>query len=111
MSCIFCSIIAKELPAQIRWEDSQWIVFDDITPKASTHVLLVSKVHVGSLAQATSEHAALLQSAIPTVKIVAATLGLEEAGYKTLINTGRAAGQLVDHLHIHLLSGAIQSSL
>ncbi len=108
MSCIFCSIIGKELPAQIRWEDSQWIAFDDIHPKAATHVLLVSKTHVGSLVEAGGEHEGLLQSAVPTVKLVARTLGLESAGYKTVINTGKGAGQLVDHLHIHILSGEIQ---
>lgn len=82
-----------------------WIAIDDIHPKAKTHVLLVSKTHIESLEQAMDQ--ALLESGLSTVQMVARTLGLVEAGYKTVINTGRGAGQIVDHLHIHLLSGNI----
>lgn len=110
MQCIFCSIIAKEIPSEFRWEDDRWIVINDIHPKARTHVLLVSKVHVDSLAQANEEHGDLLRSALPTVKTVANVLGLDEAGYKTVVNTGHGAGQIVDHLHVHILSGEIVSS-
>ncbi len=107
MSCIFCSIVAKEIPSEFRWEDQHWIVINDIHPKAQTHVLLVSKVHVDSLANTLNEHDDLLRSALPAVKTVASVLGLNEAGYKTVINTGHGAGQIVDHLHVHVLSGDI----
>ncbi len=106
--CIFCQIVSGVISTTIRWQDAAWIAIDDIHPKARTHVLLVSKRHIESLASARGDDdQALLQSALPTATEVARQLGIVEAGYKVVINTGAGAGQVVDHLHLHLLSGEI----
>lgn len=102
--CLFCNIIAGEIPADKVYEDEQLLVFKDINPHADVHLLMVPKVHVASLDDLTAEHDAVLAHMLRTLPMLAREQGLNE-GYRTIINTGKGGGQVVFHLHIHLLGG------
>lgn len=103
MACIFCQIINKEKPSDILYEDNNVIVIKDINPRAPVHLLIVPKKHIVSVNEAGNEDKELMGDLILTAQKLAKEKNLK--GYKLMINVGRAAGQLVDHLHIHLLSG------
>ena len=100
--CLFCNIVGGSVPATIRYQDDQVMAFDDISPSAPIHILVIPKKHISSLAHVSTQDGALLGHLLLTVHQLAAGLGLE--GYKTAINTGRQGGQIVDHLHLHLLA-------
>ncbi len=95
-SCLFCRIVAKEIPAEFVREDDRSVVISDINPKAPTHVLVIPREHLDSL-----DEGHLLRVAAQ----VANAAGLDESGYRTVINTGAGAGQSVFHLHVHVLGG------
>ncbi len=101
--CIFCKIINGEFNTEFVYENEYAVVFKDINPKADTHLLVVPKKHVESLNELDDE--TLLGKLMMTVKKVTKDLGIKS--YKTVINTGKEAGQEVFHLHIHVLSGKI----
>jgi len=101
--CLFCKIAVKELPSKIQYEDADIIAFDDINPKAEIHILIVPKKHIESVMTLEKEDIQLIGKLIYTAKNIAAKKGLK--GYKLLFNVGRSGGQLVDHLHLHLLGG------
>ncbi|NOZ00503.1 MAG: histidine triad nucleotide-binding protein [Deltaproteobacteria bacterium] len=103
--CIFCKIAAGEVGADVLFEDDDILAFRDVRPVAPTHVLVIPRKHITSLAQADPEDQALLGKLLLGVRRVADELGLVEAGYRTIINTGRGAGQTVFHLHVHVMSG------
>ncbi len=106
MECLFCKIVAREIPATIRYEDDVMIAIDDIHPNAPTHVLVMPKDHIlSSLAQSSSEHRDFLGGMLLRVADLARLIGIDEKGYKVVINTGEHGGQTVDHLHLHLLGG------
>ena len=102
-SCLFCRIVRREIPATIVWEDEHTLAFRDIDPKAPTHVVIIPKSHVASLNEATD--AAMLGRLSLAAAQIAATEGIAEQGYRTVVNTGREAGQTVFHVHLHLLGG------
>jgi len=106
--CIFCEIVDGRASATTRWSNDQWIAINDIHPKATTHVLLVSRKHIPSLDATSAEDDELLGSVLPTIRRLAKDWSLVEGGYRIVNNCGAGAGQVVDHLHFHLLSGAIQ---
>lgn len=87
------------------WEDDQAIAFRDIHPKAPVHVLVIPKKHIASLAEAQGEDQALLGHVLLSVKQVAQQLGVDNDGYRVIINTRAHGGQEVDHLHVHILGG------
>src|SRR5687767_13856499 len=101
---IFKRIIDKEIPAKIIFEDEQCIAFHDVSPQAPTHVLVIPKQEISSLAQAGENDAPLLGHLLLVVRKLAQQLGLAE-GYRVVINCGPQGGQSVDHLHLHLLGG------
>lgn len=101
---IFKRIIDREIPAKIVHEDDLCLAFHDVNPQAPTHVLVIPKKEIPSLAQADENDGALLGHLLQTAKKIAVQLGLEN-GYRTVINCGRDGGQSVDHLHVHLLGG------
>lgn len=103
-SCIFCKIINQQLPAKIIYESEDAIVLYDKFPRAQTHVLLISKIHLISLNQAQSMHHNLLGNMMLLVPQIAKQLNLH-TGFRTIINTGKGGGQEIDHLHIHILAG------
>ncbi len=101
---IFKRIIDREIPAALVHEDDLCLAFRDVNPQAPTHVLVIPKKEIPSLADADDSDAALLGHLLITAKKIAVQLGLEN-GYRTVINCGRDGGQSVDHLHVHLLGG------
>lgn len=103
VDCIFCDIVQKNIPAKLVYEDEQAIAFEDIHPKAPIHLLVVPKTHLTSLAHASAEQQQLLGHLLLVVQKLAQDKKI--AGYKTVINTGREGGQVIDHLHLHLLAG------
>ncbi|WOD37592.1 histidine triad nucleotide-binding protein [Nodosilinea sp. E11] len=102
---IFGKIIRKEIPANIVYEDDLCLAFTDITPQAPTHILIIPKQPIPSLAEATPDDKELLGHLLLTVKAIADQVGLTENGYRVVINTGTDGGQTVFHLHLHLLGG------
>ena len=102
--CIFCKIIAGEFGTEFVYENEYAVAFNDINPKADIHILVVPKLHVESLNELDDE--VLLGKLMMTVKEVTKKLGIKS--YRTVINTGKEAGQEVFHLHIHILSGGMK---
>lgn len=102
--CIFCKIINGDFGTEFVYENEHAVVFNDINPKADTHLLVVPRLHVESLNELDDEE--LLGKLMMTVKEVTKKLGLNS--YRTVINTGKDAGQEVFHLHIHILKGNIK---
>jgi histidine triad (HIT) family protein len=101
---IFKRIIDGEVPAKIIYDDEQCLAFHDVTPQAPTHVLVIPKKEIPSLNALTDEDAALLGHIWLVIPRLAKQLGLDQ-GYRVVVNCGPLAGQSVDHLHFHLLSG------
>ncbi len=102
--CLFCAIVAGEIPATVVHETDTTLAFRDINPHAPTHVLVVPKNHVrdaGELAEA-----GLADDVIKTAKAVAVAEGIADSGYRLILNTGPDSGQSVFHAHLHLLGGA-----
>jgi len=102
---IFEKITAREIPAQIIYEDELVVAFRDIKPQAPTHVLVVPRKPVPRIAEAKSEDQQLLGHLLMKAAEVAANLGLKESGYRLVINNGRDGGESVPHLHCHILGG------
>ncbi len=105
MSCVFCEIINKEIPAEIVSEDDEIIVFKDIKPSAPVHLLIVPKKHISSMNEISDEDKGLIGNLFLTARKMAEETGVKDSGYKLIINTGRGGGQVIDHLHIHLHGG------
>ncbi|MBQ8211393.1 MAG: histidine triad nucleotide-binding protein [Treponema sp.] len=101
--CIFCKIINGDFGTEFVYENEYAVVFKDINPKADTHLLVVPRLHVESLNELDDKN--LLGELMMTVKTVTKKLGIQS--YRTVINTGKEAGQEVFHLHIHILAGRI----
>ena len=107
MSCLFCRIIAKEIPAKIVAETDACVAFRDINPQAPTHILVIPREHIESLDEA-KDPRILGQMALLAAEL-ARKEGLAERGYRTVINHGADAGQSVWHIHLHLLGGRVMS--
>lgn len=103
-NCLFCKMVAGEIPVRKAYEDQYTLAFHDIHPQAPHHVLIVPKEHIASLNEAT-EHRVTLGHLLTLVPQIAESLGVAESGFRTVINTGADGGQTVFHLHIHLLGG------
>jgi histidine triad (HIT) family protein len=103
--CLFCKIVHGELPSTEVYSDDQCFAFNDINPVANVHVLIVPREHVTYLTGATEQHEQLLGHLLRTGARVARQLGAAEGGYRLAINQGVDAGQIVDHLHLHVLGG------
>jgi histidine triad (HIT) family protein len=102
--CLFCKIARKEIPSKIVYEDADVFAFEDISPQAPTHILICPKKHFESLNDAVDED----RDVLGKLHIIAAQIARERnllAGYRTVVNNGRGAGQSVFHLHVHLLGG------
>lgn len=103
--CLFCKIIAGEIPADIIFESEAAIAFRDINPQAPTHVLIIPRQHVATINDIESEHESLVGGLFSAAKAIAEDEGLSEDGYRVVMNCNEAAGQTVFHLHLHLLGG------
>lgn len=104
-NCLFCRIVAGEIPASMVYEDDVCIAFSDISPQAPTHLLLIPREHVDSLAQTSAEHRNTLGHLLVTAGQIAHDRGFSDDGYRVVINTNGDGGQTVFHLHVHLLAG------
>ncbi len=107
--CIFCRIVARELPADILYEDERVIAFRDINPQAPVHVLVVSRKHIASMLEPEARDGALLASVLEAVAMVSEREDIASSGVRMVTNAGRAAGQEVPHLHFHVLGGRMMS--
>lgn len=101
--CLFCKIIAGEIPSNKLYEDEQCFAFYDIDPQAPTHFLVIPKEHIASCGAVTEEHAALVGHLFAVISRLAGELGLES--FRVVSNCGEQAGQSVPHLHFHVLAG------
>jgi histidine triad (HIT) family protein len=104
-TCIFCRIVDGSIPAKVVYQDEHTLAFDDITPQAPVHTLVIPKRHVVAVQDLGEADQALLGRLLLTCRKVAADKGLAEPGYRIVANTGRDGGQSVFHLHFHVLGG------
>jgi len=107
MECIFCRIVAGDIPARIVHRSESAMAFHDVNPQAPVHVLVIPTQHASTAAELAAAPGGdrALVAVLRLAVEVAETLGIAEAGYRLVANTGRHGGQTVDHLHIHLLGG------
>jgi histidine triad (HIT) family protein len=103
--CIFCRIVAGEMPGDIVYQDEDFLAFRDISPQAPTHLLIIPKTHIISLARLTEEQQELAGRLVILAKKLAEKEGIAERGYRLVINCGSEGRQLVPHLHLHLIGG------
>ena len=106
MDCVFCKISKKEISTDIIYEDNNIMVFQDMKPSAPIHYLIIPKEHIQSIIHLESNHQDIISKIIFIAKKVAEESGLK--GYKLVFNVGREGGQVIDHLHLHLLGGWIK---
>jgi len=102
--CLFCRIVAQEIPSRNVYEDDSTYAFEDLDPQAPTHVLVVPKKHLPGLKEATSGDAEMVGRCHLAAAEIARQRGIEN-GYRTVLNVGPGAGQSVFHLHVHLIGG------
>lgn len=105
MPCLFCQIIAGEIPASRVYEDERLVVFNDVNPQAPMHVLVVPREHIPSVNDLTPGHDALIGEMMRRAAAVAEGRGFAGSGYRTVFNCNAAAGQTVFHIHLHVLGG------
>ncbi|MDQ7092286.1 histidine triad nucleotide-binding protein [Desulfosporosinus sp. PR] len=103
--CIFCQIAQRKIPSEIIYEDDKLVAFKDIRPLAPVHLLVIPKSHLGSLNDVTPEHESLIGHLLGVIRRLAQEFGVAETGYRVVTNTGADGGQVVGHLHFHLLGG------
>jgi histidine triad (HIT) family protein len=105
MDCIFCKIVEGKIPCEKVFENDQILAFNDINPKALVHFLVIPKKHIESVKSLTEKDKDLIAELVLTAKGIAEKNNLK--GYKLIMNVGKEGGQIVDHLHLHLLSGDV----
>ena len=107
--CIFCKIVAGEIPSTKVYEDAEILAFRDINPMAPTHILVIPKTHMGSVNDITAENSGVVAHIFEVIPQIAAAEGLT-GGYRVVSNCGADAGQTVQHLHFHILGGKTLST-
>ena len=105
MDCVFCQIVAGKIPSETLYQDEEVIAFRDINPLAPTHVLIIPKRHIAFLAQLTDDEMPLIGHMARVANQLAREEGVAETGYRLVISSGEQGGQIVPHLHMHLLGG------
>jgi histidine triad (HIT) family protein len=103
--CIFCRIIRKEIPAKAVFEDDEALAFEDIRPQAPVHILLIPKEHVASLNELPEGREGLMGSLLAKARNIARMKGIDQNGYRIVLNTAPDSGQEVFHIHFHILGG------
>lgn len=104
-NCIFCKIIERQIPSTIVYEDDKVLAFNDISPVAPVHVIIIPKTHIANVNDLTVDNAAVLGDIHLAAQKIAASLGIAAKGYRLINNCGKDAGQTVFHLHYHLIGG------
>ncbi len=105
MDCIFCRIISGEIQSDILYQDEQAVAFRDVNPKAPVHLLVVPRKHIESVAELTEDETPISGHLVAVANRLAREAGISEKGYRLVVNCGPDGGQLVPHLHLHLLGG------
>lgn len=105
MSCLFCNIIAGQIPSKKVYENDSVYAFEDINPQAPVHVLVIHKKHIDRIETLDAGNASIMADLFLAVKEIARITGLSEKGYRVIINNGTAGGQVIWHLHVHVLGG------
>ncbi|WP_019627080.1 histidine triad nucleotide-binding protein [Thioalkalivibrio sp. ALJT] len=103
--CIFCKIVAGEIPARIVFEDDAVLAFEDLNPQAPTHVLVIPKKHIATLNDLSPEDAPVIGAMTRAAAAIARERGFAEDGYRTVMNCNQGGGQTVYHIHMHVLAG------
>ena len=104
-SCLFCKIVAGQVPASFVHEDDRAVAFEDINPQAPQHVLIVPREHIESLNDVSKGDEPLIGHLLRVASQIADQRGIGDSGFRTVVNTGPDAGQSVEHVHVHLLGG------
>ena len=104
-NCLFCKIIAGEIPSKKVYEDENVYAFHDINPNAPVHVLVIPKTHIASIQEVGEENLSAVAAVLKAIPVIAEQLGLAENGYRVITNCGEDGGQSVKHLHFHILGG------
>lgn len=105
MDCLFCKIAAKAIPAVITYEDPRVVAFEDINPKAPIHHLIIPRKHIATINALEEEDFPLMGDLYKVAKRLAHGLGIQDTGYRTIMNCNKGGGQEVFHIHLHLLGG------
>ena len=105
MGCVFCQIAEGKIPGDILYQDKEVVAFRDISPQAPTHLLIIPRKHIPSLALLPDAEAPLIGHMVKIANQLAREQGVSESGYRLVINCGEEGGQVVPHLHLHLLAG------
>jgi histidine triad (HIT) family protein len=103
--CLFCKIVAGDIPAEIIYESDSAIGFRDVNPQAPTHVLIIPREHIATINDLDAGHETIVGKLYTAAKTIAADEGLADDGYRVVMNCNEAAGQTVFHIHLHLLGG------
>jgi histidine triad (HIT) family protein len=103
--CLFCRIIARELPSSIVYEDDRVLAFNDINPQGPTHVLVIPKKHIATLNDLTADDDQIVGEVVRRAAAIARERGISDGGFRTVFNTNRGAGQTVFHIHLHVIGG------
>lgn len=106
-NCIFCKIIKKEIPSEIVYEDAEVIAFRDIHPVAPVHVLVIPKKHIAALTELKEEDQPVIGKIYKVINEIAEKEGIKDNGFRVIVNCGKDGGQVVEHLHFHLLGGKV----
>jgi len=110
MPCVFCQIVKGKIPAEIVYQDNDFVVFKDIHPSAKIHLLVVPRRHIKSINSLRRKDKEFIGQMILTAQKVAKKMKIAQKGYKLVFNVGRGGGQVIDHLHLHLLAGKLSSN-
>ena len=105
MDCVFCQIVAGNIPSDTLYQDEEVIAFRDINPMAPTHILIIPKRHITSLAHLSDAETPIIGHMTKVANQLARDEGISERGYRLIISCGEEGGQVVPHLHMHLLGG------
>lgn len=104
-NCLFCNIISRDIPASIVYDDEHVLAFNDISPQAPTHILVIPKRHISSLLALSQEDDGIVGEMVRRAAAIATERGIAADGFRTVFNTNAGAGQTVFHIHLHLLGG------
>lgn len=105
MSCLFCSIIEKKIPAKIIYEDDMVVAFEDINPQAPVHTLVIPRKHIATNLEIKQEDTALIGHMFQVANTIATNKNVADRGFRLVMNCNREAGQSVFHIHLHILAG------
>jgi histidine triad (HIT) family protein len=103
--CLFCKISSGEIPSELLYETPRVVAFRDISPQAPTHILIIPRKHIASVAELQDDDGGVMGELFLAARELARTEGIEESGYRMVVNAGPDAGQAVFHIHLHLLGG------